>query len=124
MKYLIDENLSPRLIERLADKGLDAAHAAHRGLSGKSDPELWAYAYAEDRVVVTLNVSDFLMLAADSELHAGLIVIRRAGLSREEQWEWLEPVVDSLEEKGEPLINRVVEVTAKNRFSVRDLPER
>ncbi len=122
MKYLIDENLSPTLVERLVTKGLDAAHVVHRGLSGKSDPAIWEYAYRNERVVITLNVSDFLMLAAGSKLHAGLIVLRTAGLNRDEQWGWIEPVVDRLERKRESLVNRVVEVIGKGRFSMRDLP--
>ena len=53
MKILVDENLSPVLVQRLADVGVVSAHVAHRGLSGASDPVVWRYAYAHDLVVVT-----------------------------------------------------------------------
>lgn len=96
MNILLDENLSPRLVQLLAAKGIPAEHVAHVGLSGASDPEVWRYAYEHDQVVVTINASDFLVLAGSVELHAGLIVLRSRGPSRDEQWEWVEPVIDAV----------------------------
>jgi predicted nuclease of predicted toxin-antitoxin system len=96
VNLLIDENLSPRLVQLLAAKGIAAQHVAHVGLSGATDPKVWRYAYDHDQAVVTINASDFLVLAAAVELHPGLIVLRSRGLTREEQWGWLEPIVDSV----------------------------
>lgn len=45
MKVLLDENLSPTLVARLAELGIAAAHVAHVGLAGASDPEVWRYAF-------------------------------------------------------------------------------
>jgi predicted nuclease of predicted toxin-antitoxin system len=81
MKLLLDENLSPRLVRRLAAKGVFASHVAHIGRAGLSDPELWRYAYDSGRIVATLNVRDFLLLAGAAEIHAGLIVLRASSLS-------------------------------------------
>jgi predicted nuclease of predicted toxin-antitoxin system len=75
-------------------------HAAHCGLSGKADPEVWAHAFANDQVVVTLNAGDFLTLAAGGDLHPGLIVLRESGLTRDEQWSRLEPGVTHIEGLG------------------------
>ena len=122
MKILIDENMSPTLVQRLGGLGVAAAHVAHLGRSGLSDPELWRLALARDSLVATINARDFLKLASDSEVHAGLIVIRSQGLDPDEQWEWLEPVVRSLLASGVALVNKAVEVTGPGRFSVRDLP--
>ncbi len=58
MNVLLDENLSPRLVQLLAAKGIAAQHVAHVGLSGASDPEVWRYAYEHDQVVVTINATD------------------------------------------------------------------
>jgi hypothetical protein len=49
-------------------------------------------------------------------------VLRSRGLTRDEQWAWLEPVVDSVAASGEDLVNRVVEVHGPGRFKVRSLP--
>jgi predicted nuclease of predicted toxin-antitoxin system len=122
MNFLIDENLSPKLVHLLGGKGIPARHVAHLGLAGITDPEVWKYAFEHDQLVVTQNVEDFLHLAGSVELHPGLIVLRVGGLTREEQWQWLEPVVDWLLASGESLVNKVVEITGVGRFKVRDLP--
>jgi predicted nuclease of predicted toxin-antitoxin system len=121
VNVLLDENLSPRLVQLLAKKGVPAQHVAHVGLSGASDPEVWRYAYEHDQIVVTINASDFLMLAGAVELHPGLIVLRSRGLRRDEQWEWVEPVIDALLDSGEDLVNKMVEVTERGRFKIRTL---
>lgn len=122
MNILLDENLSPRLVQLLAAKGVPAQHVAHVGLSGASDPEVWRYAYEHDQVVVTINASDFLVLAGSVDLHPGLIVLRSRGLTRQEQWGWLEPVVDEVVRLGEDLLNKAVEVTGPGKYQLRDLP--
>lgn len=123
MKLLIDENLSPTLVQRLASAGVPAVHVAHCGLSGATDLVVWRYAYEHDLVVVTSNAGDFIRLAEGVELHPGLIVLRAGHLTREEQWAWLEPVAKWLAESGEDLANRAVVVTGRGRFSARDIPQ-
>lgn len=122
MKLLLDENLSPSLAGKLAERGVAASHVAHLGLSGATDPEVWRYAFEHDQIVVTANASDFLRLADTGELHAGLIVFRAGALSRAEQWAWLEPVVERLAQKGGTLVNQAIIVTGKGLFTVVDLP--
>ena len=122
MKVLRDENLSPTLVQRLAGKGVSAAHVAHLGMSGATDSEVWGYAFEHDQIVLTINASDFLRLAAKGDLHVGLVVFRVGSLSRSEQWLWLEPVIDHLLKSGASLINRAVVVNGPNQFSLVDLP--
>lgn len=122
MKLLLDENLSPSLVKRLAGQGVPAAHAAYVGLSGATDPVVWRYAFAHDQIVVTANAADFLRLAEGGELHAGLVVLRAGALSRDDQWAWLEPVVDRLRGLQGGLVNRAVIVTGAGRFTIVDLP--
>lgn len=124
MKLLLDENLSPRLVRRLADLGIFAAHVAHLGRAGLSDFELFHYAYERDMAVVTLNAADFLTLAADCDLHPGILVLRVAGLTAEEQWAHLEPVVTALQNEaaGEGLVNEVVEIVGVGQFKRYPLP--
>lgn len=78
MRLLIDEDLSPKLVERLAQKGVFAQHVAHVGLRGRSDSAIWRHGFAADATVVTTNAGDFLALAAGIDLHPGLIVSERA----------------------------------------------
>ncbi len=122
MKVLIDEHLSPTLVERLAGKNVPAQHVAHTGLGGKSDPTVWRHAYQADQIVITTNARDYLTLAAGVDLHPGLIVIRESGLTRNEQWARIEPVIDHLIETGESLVNRMVEVRGVGEFEIRAIP--
>jgi len=122
VRILLDENLSPTLVQRLGTIGVAAEHVAHIGKTGLSDPELWDLALERDAIVATLNANDFLKLAARSELHAGLIVLRAQGLDRGQQWQWLEPAVQHLLESGENLVNQAIEVTSPGKFTVRPLP--
>jgi predicted nuclease of predicted toxin-antitoxin system len=93
------------------------------GLSGASDPVVWRYAYDNDFIVVTTNAKDFLALL-EVEVHPGLIVLRESGLSREEQWNRIEPVLQYLLSLDDFnfMVNKVIEVEAPNRFSVREIP--
>lgn len=123
MNVLIDENLTPTMVRRLAEKGVVAQHVAHIGMPGATDPDVWKYAYEHDQVVVTMNVEDFLHLAAGVELHPGLIVLRATGgLARDEQWAWVEPVIDHLIASAEQLVNRAVLVTGIGKFTTLELP--
>lgn len=122
LKLLIDENLSPTLVEKLATKGVLAQHIAHLGRDGLLDPPLWRYAFEHDMAVVTRNAEDFIALAEGSELHAGVIVLRGVGLTREETWARLEPVVDHVLAGGVDLVNKVVEVHGPGDFEIRDVP--
>jgi predicted nuclease of predicted toxin-antitoxin system len=125
LKLLLDENLSPRLVPRLAELGVYAMHVAHAGRAGLSDAALFRYAFEQDMAVVTLNAADFLTLAADCELHPGLIVLRVGGLTPEEQWQHLEPIVqllaaDPASDTG--LVNEAVEILGPGRFRRYPLP--
>jgi predicted nuclease of predicted toxin-antitoxin system len=93
------------------------------GLSGANDRAVWRYAYENDLTVITTNTKDFLALL-NVEVHPGLIVLRESGLSRQEQWERIEPVLRYLLERNDPnfMLNRVIEVEAPDCFSTRELP--
>jgi hypothetical protein len=48
--------------------------------------DVFPHAMARDQIVVTVNVVDFMRLAAAIEVHPGVIAPREAGLNAEEQW--------------------------------------
>ncbi len=95
----------------------------HVGLGGAGDPAVWRYAYENDLTVITTNAKDFLALL-NVEVHPGLIVLRESGLSRQEQWERLEPVLQHLLKLNDPnfMVNKVIEVEVPGRLSVREIP--
>ncbi len=120
---LLDENVSPALVGRLAGMGVYAQSVPHVGLLGRSDREIWKYALDHDFAVVTTNARDFIPLL-DVEAHPGLIVLRESGLTRDEQWDRIRPVVEHVRSSGEQdfLLNKLIEINGVGRFDVRTLP--
>jgi predicted nuclease of predicted toxin-antitoxin system len=122
MRLLLDEHISPALVTRLAEVGVYAQSVPHVGLAGRADHEVWQYALDHDFAVVTTNARDFIELL-DVDLHPGLIVLRESGLSRNEQWDRLQPVIKHVKDSGDEdfLLNKLIEITGVGRFEARDI---
>ena len=58
MKLLFDQNLSPRLCERLADLGATFVHVRDVGLEAADDVRICAHAAKQDFMIVTKD-ADF-----------------------------------------------------------------
>lgn len=76
MRLLLDMNLTPQWIERLAAASLDAVHWADVGARDASDAEIMAFARRHDFVVVTADLDFGDLLAASSEEKPSVIIIR------------------------------------------------
>ena len=59
MKLLFDENLSPRLPDRVADIFPDSAHVYSIGLTSTQDSVIWDYA----------KDNDFVIVSKDADMH-------------------------------------------------------
>jgi predicted nuclease of predicted toxin-antitoxin system len=59
MKFLFDENLSPRLVVLLADLFPDSLHVRDVGLQAADDPLVWNYA----------RDNDFVIVSKDADMH-------------------------------------------------------
>ena len=53
MKLLLDQNLSPRLVARLADLFPDSQHVSDLGLERASDQPVWDYTRDHEYLIVT-----------------------------------------------------------------------
>ena len=62
MKLLLDENLSRKLVVRLAELYPESAHVAEVGLLTSPDREVWEFAKTRNFVIVSTD-SDFYELA-------------------------------------------------------------
>ena len=62
MKLLLDQNLSPRLVHRLADLYPNSSHVMDEELDRSLDREVWNYARQHDYLIVTKDV-DFSELS-------------------------------------------------------------
>jgi predicted nuclease of predicted toxin-antitoxin system len=126
MKFIIDEDLSPRVARYLCQEFcLDAIAVRDRGLLGATDPEVLEYAFNEDRILVTANVRDFERLAAAVEIHAGIILIQEGDLLAIEQIKLITTVVEVLKAEiaiGKDLVNRVLYVSISGTIRFEDIP--
>jgi len=79
LKFYLDEDISPKVAEKLRSKGIDAVSAHEQGLAGAADEELLKAAAVEGRALVTRNRDDFIMLTArffeTFQPHCGLVVV-------------------------------------------------
>jgi predicted nuclease of predicted toxin-antitoxin system len=81
VRVLLDEGLSPRLLEMLRAAGHDAVHVRDVGLRSAPDPVVLARAVDDQRVLVTLD-TDFGALVAHSHATAPSLVLFRGQVTR------------------------------------------
>jgi predicted nuclease of predicted toxin-antitoxin system len=122
VKLLLDENLSPRVAETLArEDGVDAVHVRDRGLLGALDHTVLEAAFAEDRVLVTSNVDDFVKLGRAKDLHPGIVLIEDGGLLRDEQLQAVRKAVAVLEGERD-LVNRILRIWLDGKTVFEEIP--
>jgi predicted nuclease of predicted toxin-antitoxin system len=126
MKFIIDEDVSPRVARYLCQEFcLDAVAVRDRGLLGATDSAVLEYAFQEDRILVTANIRDFEKLAARAEVHGGIVLMLDGDLLATEQVEVMANVVRVLQEEmlaGRDLVNRVLYISISGTARFEDLP--
>jgi predicted nuclease of predicted toxin-antitoxin system len=123
-RFLIDENLSPALVEPARQRGFEAMHVNHLGLRTETDWELLKVIAAHDWILVTNNAIEFRGRYRDLELHPGVVFLLPA-VRRPDQVRLFEAALDHV--RSDPdMTNRAVDVSFdQNRtpvVSVYDLP--
>jgi predicted nuclease of predicted toxin-antitoxin system len=86
VKLLLDEMYSALHAEALHDAGIDALAVAELGLTGRSDPDVFAAAAAGGYVLLSENVADFARISADhlgaGHHHPGVLIALPSRFSR------------------------------------------
>lgn len=116
MRFFIDEDLSPKLARECHQAGYDATSVRDRGMLNASDREVSALCFAEDRVLVTNNATDFLELAKRDGVHPGMVFLPLG--SQAEMCSWMRTAIEEIErlaiaDKASPaalMVNSVLEV--------------
>ena len=80
MKLLFDQNLSPRLSNRLADLYPDSDHVANLGLDRVQDEEVWLYARDKNFIIVSKD-TDFNEMSVLRGFPPKVVWIRRGNCS-------------------------------------------
>jgi predicted nuclease of predicted toxin-antitoxin system len=79
MCLLLDENISPTLVPKFWEQQIDTVHLRDRNLLSCTDHELWEFAAAEKRAIVTINGRDFIALARRASFHYWVMIIPSGG---------------------------------------------
>lgn len=83
MKLLFNHNLSPRLVNRLADLFPESTHIYTLGMDQSDDLEVWTYAQSHGFTIVTRD-SDYNELLVLKSFPPKVIWIRRGNCSTTE----------------------------------------
>lgn len=125
LKFLVDENLSPTLVQEICSAGFDATSVRDRGKLGVSDHEVWQWALEEDRVVITANIADFAALARSSEIHCGVVFLADGQPTRAEGAALMATALEVLKqecEDGRQFVNRVLYIWLDGGYCLREMP--
>jgi predicted nuclease of predicted toxin-antitoxin system len=119
LKLLIDECLSPELVQMAAETGhLESTCVRNRGWQGTKDWDLIRLVIDHDYTLVTHNARDFRGhgkpapggLHAQQDLHAGLICLNSVHtMDLDRQRDLFQLVLDELEHRDD-LVNQALEV--------------
>ena len=122
LTFLIDENLSPVLVEIAQAFGHVAFHINHRGWSSLKDPQLLRRLLDEDLTLVTNNWDDFRPMLARAAIHAGIVVIL-PNVLRRRQVELFTAALLAIQEHALDMVNTVLEVGVDGTVTRYRLPE-
>jgi predicted nuclease of predicted toxin-antitoxin system len=120
VRFLVDQNRSPALAERLRDAGHDAVHTMELGLERAEDDELLLLAREEQRVVISGDTDFGALLALANATSPSVILFRsRDRRSADDQATLLLSHLNDVE--GDLIAGAVVVIT-DDRIRVRRLP--
>ena len=122
MQFLIDECLTPRLVEVANRFGYVAYHVQYRDWKSTDDHVLLGFLRDESLTLVTNNWRDFEPMLRREEIHAGAIVI--PNVARAEQIAAMERALLAIQAVDPPLdmINTVVEVEPSGEVRIYQMP--
>ena len=108
-RFLVDENLSPLLVEPARAHGFEAVHVNHLGLRTEADWDLLRVVAAQDWVLVTNNAFAFRGRYREIKLHLGVVFLLPA-VRRDAQL-WLFEAALAHVQNQPDLVNMALDVT-------------
>lgn len=120
MRFLIDQNRSPRLAGLLRDAGHDAVHTSELGLERAEDRELLLLAVEEGRVVVSGDTDFGTLLAMLRATVPSVVLFRARHMPLAEHQAVI--ILEHLDEIADDLERGAMAVITDDRIRVRHLP--
>lgn len=120
MRYLLDANLSPQVVQALLTAGYDTTHVGDHGLLVATDDEIFDWAAANGAVVVTAD-SDFAMLLATRRAQTPSVVLLRDAADRPPAAH-AQLLIDNLAAVENDLTRGAIVSLSPTRLRVRELP--
>jgi predicted nuclease of predicted toxin-antitoxin system len=108
-RFLVDENLSPILVEVARERGFEAMHVNHLGLRTETDWNLLKVIAEQDWILVTNNAIEFRGRYREIELHPGVVFLVPAVL-RAEQVRLFGTALDYVRAQPD-MVNRAMDIT-------------
>lgn len=120
MKFLLDENVSPLLVDLLTAGGHDATHVRDLGRSGATDETLFALAAAQKLVIISADTDFGDLLARTNAAGPSVILLRRQSSRRAAQIAAL--LLANLDTVSDDLDAGAIVVFDEDRIRIRSLP--
>ncbi|WP_406067507.1 DUF5615 family PIN-like protein [Micromonospora sp. NBC_01638] len=120
MRFLVDNNLSPKVAAGLTGAGHEATHVREHGLSAAPDEKVMAKALADRSVLISADTDFGTLLAASRAPGPSILLVRRISSRRADQvvsiiLANLPPVLDDLQRGA-------IVVLGEDSVRVRSLP--
>ena len=120
MRFLLDQNRSPRLAVLLREAGHDAVHTLDLGLAEAEDDEVLDVADGQDRVLISGDTDFGALLALWHRTSPSVVLFRARNLPQASQQAAI--VLEHLDEMSQDLQQGAVVVIGDDRIRVRRLP--
>jgi predicted nuclease of predicted toxin-antitoxin system len=120
MRFLLDANLSPKLVQRLRDAGHDARHVGDLGLLTATDDEIFDRAAAEGWIVITADTDFSMLLALRAAGRPSVVLLRHVAELRPAAHGDL--ILANLDAVSADLAHGAIVSLSQTRLSVRTLP--
>jgi predicted nuclease of predicted toxin-antitoxin system len=120
MRFLLDQNLSPKVAAPLRAAGHDVSVAREVGLSSASDEAVIATARRESRVLVSADTDFGALLAVSGATTPSFLLMRRAANRRADEQARL--ILDNLDAVAADLDAGAIVVLGEATIRIRRLP--
>jgi predicted nuclease of predicted toxin-antitoxin system len=120
MRFLLDENLSPKLVDLLRTAGHDVVHVRDLNLASAPDESVIAAAIMDDRVLISADTDFGSLLARSHATRPSFVLIRRASGRRAADQATL--IIDNLSAVRTDLDNGAIVVLGEATLRIRRLP--